>query len=65
METRNVIDDRSYRDVRSNLQTRLLDWYVNTTGVPPTDKDPRDLPPFYPTPSFPNAEAAKVRALDL
>ncbi len=65
METRNVIDERAYRDVRSNLQTRLLDWYVNTTGVPPTDKDPRDLPPFYPTPSFPNAEAAKVRALDL
>lgn len=47
------------------MQNRLLSWYVNTTGVPPADKDPRDLPPFYPTPdSLPGDEARRMQILD-
>jgi len=48
-ETRNLIDSRSHATVRDALQTRLLNWYVETTGVPDTKRDPRDLPPFKPS----------------
>lgn len=51
-ETRNLIDVRKYASVREALETRLIDWYVETSGVPETGKDPRDTPPFYPTPTF-------------
>jgi arylsulfatase A-like enzyme len=49
-ETNNLIDSHALATVRDALQTRLMSWYINTTGVPPPDKDPRDTPPFYPTP---------------
>ncbi|MBS1815983.1 MAG: sulfatase-like hydrolase/transferase [Acidobacteria bacterium] len=48
-ETQNLIDQPSYSEIQSNLQTKLLRRYLNTTGIAPMDKDPRDLPPFYPT----------------
>ncbi len=38
--------------VQAALQVRLLHWYVNTSGIPPMDKDDRDTPPYYPTPAF-------------
>ena len=47
-ETRNLIDSRAHASVRQALETRLLNWYVETTGVPDTKRDPRDLPPFTP-----------------
>jgi len=50
-ETHNLIDSRAHAATREALQIRLMDWYINTTGVPPPDKDPRDTPPFYPTPT--------------
>jgi len=44
----NLIDAPSLAGVRTALRTRLADWYIATSGVPPTDKDPRGLPPAPP-----------------
>jgi len=41
----NLIDDRSHAPIKEKLQAQMVDWYIDTTGVPPMDKDPRDLPP--------------------
>ncbi|MBS0360434.1 MAG: sulfatase-like hydrolase/transferase [Proteobacteria bacterium] len=41
----NLIDDAASAKVRTELRQRLTDWYITTSGVPPTDKDPRGLPP--------------------
>jgi choline-sulfatase len=51
-ESHNLYGDRSVSFAQVELEKRLLHWYVNTTGVAPMDKDPRELPPFYPTPQF-------------
>lgn len=42
---RNLIDEPALASTRTALQARLADWYITTSGVPPTDKDPRGLPP--------------------
>lgn len=63
-ETRNLIDSAGHAEVRARLQRRLLDWYVNTSGVPATNKDARDTPPFYPTARFPEGDKQKARILD-
>jgi choline-sulfatase len=63
-ETHNLIDSRAHASAREAMQLRLVNWYINTTGVPPPDKDPRDLPPFYPTPSHPADPAEIARMLD-
>lgn len=42
--TDNLIDDASSAGVVHSLQEQLLTWYVSTTGVAATDKDPRGLP---------------------
>ena len=49
-ERLNLHGDSSVASVQAALTERLLHHYVNTTGIAPMDKDPRDLPPFYPTP---------------
>ena len=46
METRNLFDSSAHADVREALKERLLTWYEETTGVPDTRRDPRDLPRF-------------------
>ena len=33
-EERNLIDDRSLAGMRVELQQMLLNWYINTSGVP-------------------------------
>jgi choline-sulfatase len=63
-ETHNLIDSHAHASVREALRDRLLNWYINTTGVPPTDKDPRALPPYYPTPEHSNDPGALGRILD-
>ncbi|WP_395407390.1 sulfatase-like hydrolase/transferase [Pseudoduganella sp. UC29_106] len=64
-ENRNLIDSPAHAKVRAELQNRLLNWYINTTGVPPLDKDPRDLPPFYPTPgNLPDDAQRRARILN-
>jgi hypothetical protein len=51
-ELHNPSGDQSTRSVEEDLRARLLNWYVNTTGVSPIDKDPRNLPPYSPMPKF-------------
>lgn len=48
-ERHNLYGESSVAVVQAELQQKLLEHYINTTGIAPTDKDPRDLPPFYPT----------------
>lgn len=62
LETRNLIEERSYAKVREDMQERLLNRYVTTTGVPPIDRDPRATPEFTLESRFENAED-KARAL--
>lgn len=52
-ELKNRFSDRSLEAVRIELQQRLLEWYIDTTGIAPFDKDQRNTPPFYPTPNVP------------
>jgi arylsulfatase A-like enzyme len=54
----NLYGESSTGSVQAALQTRLLNWYINTSGIAPMDKDGRDPPPCYPTPSFPVDERA-------
>ncbi len=48
-EKNNLYGEPDVAATQLELQARLLDHYVNTTGIAPYDKDPRDCPPFYPT----------------
>jgi len=37
----NLYGDAAVRELQAQLQTRLTNWYIDTTGVPPTARDPR------------------------
>jgi arylsulfatase A-like enzyme len=37
----NLFGDASVRELQAQLQTRLTNWYIDTTGVAPTTRDPR------------------------
>jgi choline-sulfatase len=51
-ERRNLFyGDRSTAGLQAELQTRLLEHFINTTGIAPFDKDSRNSPPYYPTPA--------------
>lgn len=52
-ELHNRFGDKSVAGVQSDLQQRLLHWYIDTTGIAPFDKDQRGLPPYSPTPVLP------------
>jgi len=46
----NLWDERGVRELQQGLQARLLNWYIDTSGVPPRERDPRgaavlDRPP--------------------
>lgn len=43
-ELHNVHDEPGYADVRRELGTRLLDWYIRTADVTPPEKDSRGMP---------------------
>jgi choline-sulfatase len=62
-ELSNRFGDPAVASVQVEMQQRLLHWYVNTTGIAPKNKDPRDLPPFYPSRSSPT-ETATIAVLD-
>ena len=51
-ELHNVYGDHRYASHQARLSAQLLEWYVLTADVAPQDKDPRDLPPWYPTPQL-------------
>jgi arylsulfatase A-like enzyme len=63
-ETCNLIDSQAHARVRESLQARLMNWYINTTGVPPTDRDPRPTPPYYPMPEPSSDPGAPAQILD-
>ena len=64
METRNLIASRAHAKVRAELQQRLLNWYIDTTGVPEENRDARDMPPFVRNPAFPDAAAQATQLLN-
>ncbi|HOU16230.1 MAG TPA: sulfatase-like hydrolase/transferase [Anaerolineae bacterium] len=43
-ELRNVYADSSYADIRAQMESGLLDWYIRTADVVPVGEDPRGLP---------------------
>jgi arylsulfatase A-like enzyme len=38
MQMNNLFGDSSLRAVQAELQTRLVNWYIDTSGVPPLDR---------------------------
>ncbi|HKR27302.1 MAG TPA: sulfatase-like hydrolase/transferase [Acidobacteriaceae bacterium] len=46
-ERENIYGERNAAGLQDALQQRLLHWFINTTGVPPFDRDQRNCPPFY------------------
>ena len=42
---RDLIEDAAAASSVESLRNRLLNWYLSTSGVPATNKDPRGLPP--------------------
>jgi len=44
MQKNNLFGDSSMRDMQTELQTRLTSWYIDTSGVPPLQRDPRGAP---------------------
>jgi choline-sulfatase len=47
-EQNNLYGDSGFAAVQVELQSKLLDHYIETTGIAPFDKDSRNSPPFYP-----------------
>lgn len=64
-ETNNLLDSKTHQAVREELQMRLVNWYINTSGVPPMDRDPRATPPFDPIPHPKSHLGARNEILDL
>jgi choline-sulfatase len=52
-ERNNLYGDSSVAAVQAALKSKLLDHYINTTGIAPTDKDARNAPPFYTNRPYP------------
>ena len=44
LEENNLFGDSALRTVQAELETRLTNWYVDTSGVPPLQRDPRGAP---------------------
>jgi len=51
-ERRNRFGDSAVDAVQRAAERRLLQWYVQTTGIAPLNRDPRGLPEQIPMPSF-------------
>ncbi|GAA0303498.1 hypothetical protein GCM10009087_11670 [Sphingomonas oligophenolica] len=63
-EARNLIDESGMASVRADMQRRLLNWYINTSGVPDEHRDERGTPEFIPNPIFPDALTRSTQLLD-
>ena len=63
-EERNLYGDRGSLAVEAELTMKLLKQFINTTGIAPMDKDPRDSPPFYPRRTDLPAAGWQARILD-
>lgn len=63
-ETRNLFGVRSVAKVQAQMEQRLLDWYINTSGVPKDRRNSRDVPNFT-QPLAPSVDDGAVgRVLD-
>jgi choline-sulfatase len=58
-ELHNRYGEASVAAVQTRLQEKLMNWYLNTTGIAPMDKDQRGFPPFNETPEFAVEAAVK------
>ncbi|MGC9346802.1 MAG: sulfatase-like hydrolase/transferase [Anaerolineae bacterium] len=45
LELSNVYEDPAYDGIRRKMEQQMVDWYIHTSDVVPTDEDPRGLPP--------------------
>lgn len=63
-ECTNLYGDKSFSNIQQQLELKLLDHYLNTSGIAPMDKDPRNCPPYYPTRSNLTKEHWQSRILD-
>ena len=63
-ERNNQFGDRSVAGVQAELERKLLDHFIETTGIAPTDKDSRDSPPYYPTNNSLSAPGWQQKVLD-
>jgi choline-sulfatase len=63
-EKNNLFGDRGAEAIQVKLQSKLLDHYINTTGIAPMDKDSRLCPPFYPMRSEPVPDNWQDKILD-
>jgi arylsulfatase A-like enzyme len=43
-ELHNIYGERSYASAQSQLEARLLNWYIRTSDVAPRQRDPRGFP---------------------
>jgi choline-sulfatase len=59
-ELRNLWGEAGAAGLQQSLQLRLLEWFVNTTGVAPPDRDQRGSPQFYPPVSMPATDLAAI-----
>ncbi|MEO6924181.1 MAG: sulfatase-like hydrolase/transferase [Bryocella sp.] len=59
-QLRNRFGERSVATLQDAAQQRLLDWYINTTGIAPWDRDQRAFPPYAPQPNPVGATADTV-----
>lgn len=60
-ETRNLVGTRAVAREQAALETRLLDWYINTSGVPRDTRNSRDVPAFTP-PQAPQTTMGQIEA---
>jgi arylsulfatase A-like enzyme len=44
LQEHNLFGDLSLRSVQAELQVRLTNWYIDTSGVPPPERDSRGAP---------------------
>lgn len=59
-ELHNRYGESSVAALQTRLQEKLMNWYLNTTGIAPMDKDQRGFPPFNETPEFAVDKAVKT-----
>jgi len=59
-ELHNRYGESSVAGIQAAMQEKLMNWYLNTTGIAPKDKDQRGFPQFYETPEFAVDKAVKT-----
>lgn len=52
MQENNLFGENATHDVEAQLQTRLVNWYIDTSGVPPLKRDSRGAPVLDRTPEL-------------